>query len=73
MQIRAYEMELAEKNDFVYIADWYTTARENPQIWGGTDNVHFGSESVSIQEGGRLYAKTLKDTLDQANKGAIKK
>ena len=73
MQIRAYMLELSENNNFVYIADWYSTAAANPQIWGGTDNVHFGSESSTIQEGGRLYANTLKKALDEANKGAIKK
>ena len=73
VQTRQYEMELAKKYDYVYIADWYQAAIDNPAIWAGTDNVHFGLESDgSIDVGGNLYAKVVKEAVDQANQGPVK-
>ncbi|MEW4354907.1 acyltransferase family protein [Streptococcus pneumoniae] len=69
---RAYELELAQKYDFIYIADWEETAVASPDIWAGTDNVHFGSESTTITKGGELYAQTVKEALEEANKGPVK-
>ena len=73
VQTRKYELELAKKYDYVYIADWYQAAIDNPAIWAGTDNVHFGLESDgSIDVGGNLYAKVVKEAVDQANQGPVK-
>lgn len=73
VQTRQYELELAKKYDYVYIADWYQAAIDNPAIWAGTDNVHFGLESDgSIDVGGNLYAKVVKEAVDQANQGPVK-
>ena len=73
VQTRQYELELAKKYDYVYIADWYQVAIDNPAIWAGTDNVHFGLESDgSIDVGGNLYAKVVKEAVDQANQGPVK-
>lgn len=73
VQTRQYELELAKKYDYVYIADWYQAAIDNPAIWAGTDNVHFGLESDgSIGVGGNLYAKVVKEAVDQANQGPVK-
>ena len=73
VQTRQYELELAKKYDYVYIADWYQAAIDNPAIWSGTDNVHFGLESDgSIDVGGNLYAKVVKEAVDQANQGPVK-
>lgn len=73
VRTRQYELELAEKYDFIYIADWYQTALENPAIWVGTDNVHFGSEeNETVKQGGELYANTVKSAVEEANKGAVK-
>ncbi|MBP2624203.1 acyltransferase family protein [Streptococcus oricebi] len=69
---RQYEQELAKKYDYVYLADWYQVAQDNPDIWQGTDQVHFGSESNSIAQGGQLYAQTIKEALDQASQGPVK-
>jgi len=52
--------------------NWHQTAIENPQIWEGTDYVHFGSNSESIIEGGTLYANTIKQAIDEANSGNVK-
>ena len=73
VQTRQYELELAKKYDYVYIADWYQAAIDNPAIWAGTDNVHFGLESDgSIDVGGNLYANVVKEAVDQANQGPVK-
>lgn len=71
-QQREYELELAKKYDYVFVADWHQTAIDNPQIWEGTDYVHFGSNSESIIEGGTLYANTIKQAIDEANSGNVK-
>ena len=72
MKTRQYQIDLAKKYDYVYVADWYQTAMDNPAIWYGTDYVHFGVDATSIAEGGRLYAQTIKTTLEEANKGPVK-
>ena len=69
VQTRLYELELAKKYDFITIADWYQVAIENPNIWVGTDSVHFNMET----NGGELYAQTVKKALDKAEKGPVKK
>ena len=73
VQTRKYELELAKKYDYVYVADWHQVAVENPAIWAGTDSVHFGLESDgSIDVGGNLYANVVKEAVDQANRGPVK-
>ena len=72
MKTRQYQIDLAKKYNYVYVADWYQTAMDNPAIWYGTDYVHFGVDATSIAEGGRLYAQTIKTTLEEANKGPVK-
>ena len=73
VQTRKYELELAKKYDYVYVADWHQVAVENPAIWAGTDSVHFGLESDgSIDVGGNLYANVVKEAVDQANQGPVK-
>ena len=69
VQTRLYQLELAKKYDFITIADWYQVAVENPNIWVGTDSVHFNMET----NGGELYAQTVKEALDKAEKGPVKK
>ena len=70
--IRAHELELAQQYDFITIADWAQVAQDNPDIWAGTDYVHFGSDSDSINRGGTLYAQMVKDAVDKANQGHVK-
>ena len=73
VQTRQYQLELAKKYDYVYVADWYQVAVDNPEIWAGTDSVHFGLESDgSIDVGGNLYANVVKEAVDQANQGPVK-
>ena len=74
VKTRQYELELAKKYDYVFVADWYKTAIQHPEIWYGTDYVHFGAESTTITKGGELYAQTIKQTIDEATKkGSVKK
>ena len=70
--IRAHELELAQQYDFITIADWAQVAQENPDIWEGTDYVHFGADTDSITRGGTLYAQMVKDAIDKANQGHVK-
>ncbi|KXT74750.1 Acyltransferase family [Streptococcus sp. DD10] len=72
VQTRQYELELAEKYDYVSIADWYQVALENPDIWLGTDNVHFGSNAETIKQGGELYANTIKTAIEKVENGPVK-
>ena len=72
VKMRQYELELAKKYDFVYVADWYQVAINNPQIWTGTDYVHYGADSESMAEGGKLYSNMMKETLDTASSGSVK-
>ena len=72
VKMRQYELELAKKYDFVYVADWYQVAINNPQIWTGTDYVHYGADSESMAEGGELYSNMMKETLDAASSGSVK-
>lgn len=69
---RDYMIKLADQYDYVLVADWYKTAVDNPEIWYGTDDVHFGSESDSITQGGELYAKTVRDALKEAQDAPTK-
>ena len=63
VQLRKYELEMAKKYDFVTVADWYQVAKDNISIWNGTDGVHFGSDSDSINRGAKLYTNTIKRPL----------
>ena len=71
-QQREHMLELAKKYDYVFVADWHQTAIDNPQIWEGTDYVHFGSTPESIIEGATLYANTIKQAIEEANSGNVK-
>ena len=72
VKMRQYELELAKKYDFLYVADWYQVAINNPQIWIGTDYVHYGADSESMAEGSKLYSNMLKEALAAASSGSVK-
>lgn len=67
-----YARELAKKYDFIAIADWNTVAKNNPQIWTGSDNIHYGSNHDTIVEGATLFAQTIKSALEQVEKQPVK-
>ncbi|MGT2950486.1 acetyltransferase [Streptococcus cuniculi] len=64
--------ELAKKYDFIAIADWNTVARNNPQIWTGTDNIHYGSTHETTVEGATLFAQAIKSALEQVETQPVK-
>lgn len=67
-QTGKYERELAEKYDYISIADWYQVAKDNPAIWINTDLVHFNLET----NGAELFAETIKNAIDSTANGPIK-
>lgn len=67
-----YERQLAENYDYITIADWNAVAKANPQLWVGTDNIHFGGDSATKLEGATLFAQTVKAALDTAENGPVK-
>lgn len=71
-QYAAYARELAEKNPYVSIADWNKVAKEHPEIWAGTDQVHFGNDNNMIEEGAKLYAETIAAAVKAAQELPVK-
>lgn len=71
-QYAAYARELAEKNPYVSVADWNKVAKEHPEIWAGTDQVHFGNDSNMIEEGAKLYAETIAAAVKAAQELPVK-
>ncbi|HFI0107470.1 TPA: acyltransferase family protein [Streptococcus suis] len=67
-QTGQYEQDLAEKYDYISIADWYQVAKDNPTIWLNTDLVHFNLET----NGADLFAQTIKNAIDAAANGPVK-
>lgn len=71
-QTRNYELSLADKYEWITVADWYQVALDNPQIWENSDNVHFGDDSESIMEGQNLYGQSLAQALTEASSRSVK-
>ena len=71
-QYATYARELAEKTPYVSIADWNKVAKEHPEIWAGTDQVHFGNDSNMIEEGAKLYAETIAAAVKAAQELPVK-
>ena len=67
-----YARELAEKYSYVTIADWNAIAKQHPEIWVGSDHIHFGEDADTIAAGGRLYAQEIKDAVAKAADGPVK-
>lgn len=67
--VRDYELALAEQYEFIAIADWYKVATENPEIWAGTDGVHFSDANTL---GSELYAKTIQKAIAKVAKQPAK-
>ena len=67
-----YARELAKKYAYVSIADWNATAKQHPEIWVGSDHIHFGEDADTIAAGGRLYAQEIKNAVAKAADGPVK-
>lgn len=71
-QYAAYARELAEKTPYVSIADWNKVSKEHPEIWAGTDQVHFGNDNSKLEEGAKLYAETITAAVKPAQELPVK-
>ena len=71
-QYAAYARELAEKTPYVSIADWNKVSKEHPEIWAGTDQVHFGNDNSKLEEGAKLYAETIAVAVKAAQELPVK-
>lgn len=67
-----YARELAKKYAYVTIADWNTTAKQHPEIWVGSDHIHFGEDADTIAAGGQLYAQEIQKAVTKAADGPVK-
>ncbi|EHJ51882.1 acyltransferase family protein [Streptococcus macacae] len=68
--VRDYELELAKQYNYVTVADWYETAVSHPDIWAGSDGVHYSDSSNS--EGANLYVDTIKKAIARSAKNPAK-
>ena len=71
-QYATYARELAEKTPYVSIADWNKVSKEHPEIWAGTDQVHFGNDNSKLEEGAKLYAETIAAAVKAAQELSVK-
>ena len=71
-QYANYARELAEKTPYVSIADWNKVSKEHPEIWVGTDQVHFGNDNSKLEEGAKLYAETIAAAVKVAQEQPVK-
>ena len=67
-----YEKKLADKYEFITLADWNKVSREHPELWEGSDNIHFGGTGESIQAGAKVYAETIQKALKEAENKPVK-
>ena len=68
-QYASYAREVAQKYPYIEIADWNQVSKDHPDIWKGTDQVHFGNDNTKLEEGAKLYAETIASAIkDLADK-----
>lgn len=67
-EARDYAIKLPKKYKYVTIADWYKIAIDNPDIWYGSDGVHYSEDS----QGAELYVSTIQKAIEQAAKKVAK-
>lgn len=63
-----YERTLPAKHKFITIADWQREAAKHPDVFAGTDGVHFGGR----HSGDVIYAQTVNDALVRAKNTPVK-
>ena len=62
-QYANYVREVAQKYPYIEVADWNQVSKDHPDIWKGTDQVHFGSDNTKLEEGAKLYAETIASAI----------
>lgn len=68
-EVRDYELTLPETYNYITVADWYKTATEHPDIWNGTDGVHYSDSDTT---GADLYVKTIQQAIEKSAKSPAK-
>lgn len=63
-----FEKTLPAKYDFITIADWQNVAAKHPDVFKGTDGVHFAGR----HDGDVIYSKAINDALKEAKKTPVK-
>ena len=62
-QYASYAREVAQKYPYIEIADWNQVSKDHPDIWKGTDQVHFGNDNTKLEAGAKLYAETIASAI----------
>ncbi|MGR5847798.1 acyltransferase family protein [Streptococcus pneumoniae] len=62
-QYANYVREVAQKYPYIEVADWNQVSKDHPDIWKGTDQVHFGNDNTKLEEGAKLYAETIASAI----------
>ncbi|HEL0715133.1 TPA: acetyltransferase [Streptococcus equi subsp. zooepidemicus] len=65
-EAREHLLQLAKKYSYVTVADWYKAAVENPNIWYGSDGVHYNNDAKL--KGADLYVSTIQAAVERAAK-----
>ena len=68
-EARDYELSLAKSYSYITVADWYKAATNHPEIWNGTDGVHYSDANT---KGANLYVKTIQQAIDKSAKKPAK-
>ena len=63
---------MAKQYDFIAVADWNKVSKANPQIWEGSDYIHFGGNNDTTIQGGALYTQAIQDALAMAKDMPVK-
>lgn len=64
-EARNLALRLSKKHSYVAVADWYKVAVENPDIWNGSDGVHYSDASP---KGAELYVSTIQSAIERVAK-----
>ncbi|KRM09793.1 acyltransferase family protein [Paucilactobacillus suebicus] len=67
-KLAIFERELPHKYNYITIADWQKVAAAHPDVFAGTDGVHFGGR----HSGDVIYAQTINQGLKNAAKTPLK-
>lgn len=68
-KLAVFERTLPAKYNFITIADWQQLAAKHPEVFKGTDGVHFAGRL----SGNIIYAQAINDGLNAARQTALKK
>lgn len=71
-QYATYARELTQKYPYIALADWNQVSKDHPEIWKGTDQVHFGSDTAKQDEGAKLYAETIDTAIKSLTDKPVK-